>query len=66
MVFGKLPGMIFPALYCGAKIWNEIPIEVKKSPSVAYPRGKDWGCGHPSFQKDSPRDSRKNVIKLVG
>ena len=34
--------------------------------SVAYPRGGMGGSGPPTFQKVGPRDSHKNVIKLVG
>ena len=32
--------------------------------SVAYPRG-EWGVRTPHFSKFGPRDSHKNVIKLV-
>ena len=34
--------------------------------AVAYPRGGWEGSGPPTFQKVGPRDSHKNVIKLVG
>ena len=34
--------------------------------TVAYPRGEWGGPDPPTFQKVGPRDSHKNVIRLMG
>ena len=44
---------------------SSLPSFASSSIAAAYPRG-EWGSGLATFQKVGPRDSHKNVIKLVG